>query len=75
MSLFQIRQLAEELPPLESGKRSLVLADDAKTKVILFAFAAEAGLAEHTAPLPALIQIIAGETDLTVGEQAVSGNP
>lgn len=75
MSPFQIRQIAEELLPPESGKRSIVLTDDAKTKVILFSFAAGAGLAEHTALFPALIQIIAGEAELTLGEQAVPGRP
>jgi len=40
MTRFLIRQLAEELQPPESGKQSVVLADDANTKVVLFAFAA-----------------------------------
>jgi len=75
MSQFQIRQLADELPPPEAGKQSVVLTDDAKTRAILFSFAAGAGLAEHTAPFPALIQIIAGEADLTIDEQAVPGRP
>jgi hypothetical protein len=37
---FQIRQLADELPPPESGKQSIVLTDDNNEKVVLFAFAA-----------------------------------
>lgn len=72
---FQIRQLADELQPPESGKQSIVLADDANAKVVLFAFAAGDGLAEHVAPLPAIIQIIKGEASLTVGEEAVVGKP
>ncbi|MEZ5943951.1 MAG: hypothetical protein R3C18_21350 [Planctomycetaceae bacterium] len=55
------RQLADELQPSESGKQSIVLADDANAKVVLFAFAAGDGLVEHVAPLPAIIQIIKGE--------------
>jgi len=39
--MFQIRQLLDELQPPESGKQSIVLLDDANTKVVLFAFAAE----------------------------------
>jgi|GEM_PF-2123163 len=39
--VFQIRQLLDELQPPESGKQSSVVVDDANTKVILFAFAAE----------------------------------
>ena len=72
---FQIRQLADELPPPESGKQSIVLTDAANSKVVLFAFAAGDGLAEHVAPLPAIIQIIKGEASLTVGEETVVGKP
>jgi len=72
---FQIRQLADELQPPESGKQSVVLTDNDNTKVVLFAFAAGDGLKEHVAPLPAIIQIIEGEAELTVGEVAVAGKP
>lgn len=71
----QIRQLANELQLPDSGKQSIVLADDANTKVVLFAFATGDGLAEHVAPLPAIIQIIKGEAALTVGDQTVAGKP
>jgi len=74
-SEYQIRQLANELRPPESGKQSIVLADDDNAKVVLFAFAAGDGLKEHVAPLPAIIQIINGEAELTVGEEAVAGKP
>ena len=70
---FQIRQLADELQPPETGKLSIVLTDDCNTKVVLFAFAAGDGLAEHVAPLPAIIQIVKGEASLTVGEESVAG--
>ena len=72
---FQIRQLADELKPPELGKRSIVLADDDNAKVALFAFAAGDGLKEHVSPLPAIIQIIKGEAELTVGEESVEGKP
>lgn len=72
---FQIRQLSDELQPPESGKQSIVLAEDVNTKVVLFAFAAGDGLAEHVAPLAAIIQIIKGEAALTVGEESVAGKP
>ena len=72
---FQIRQLADEIQPPESGKQNVVLTDDDNTKVVLFAFAAGDGLKEHVAPLPAIIQIIKGEAELTVGEEAVAGKP
>lgn len=75
MTETRILQLADELPPPESGRLSKVLVDDDLVKVVLFAFAAGAGLAEHTAPASAIIQILRGEATLTVGEQAVSGKP
>jgi quercetin dioxygenase-like cupin family protein len=72
---FQIRQLADEIQPPASGKQSIVLADDENAKVVLFAFAGGDGLAEHVAPLPAIIQIIKGEATLTVAEESVTGKP
>ena len=70
---FHIRQLADEIQPPESGKQSIALLDDANTKVVLFAFAAGSGLTEHVAPLPAIIQIIKGESTMTVGNESVAG--
>ena len=72
---YQIRQLANELQPPDSGKQSAVLLDDAHTKVVLFAFAAGHGLTEHIAPFPAIIQIITGEAEMTVGQESVAGKP
>lgn len=72
---YQIRQLIEELAPPAFGKQSVIVADDEHAKVVLFAFAAGGGLAEHVAPLPAIIQIIQGEAKLTVGEEEVAGLP
>jgi quercetin dioxygenase-like cupin family protein len=70
---FQIRQLIDEIQPPESGKQSIVILDDAKTKVVLFAFAAGSGMTEHIAPFLAIIQIIKGEAALTVGNESVAG--
>jgi quercetin dioxygenase-like cupin family protein len=75
MTNYKIHQLLDELQPPESGKKSIVVTDYDNAKVVLFAFAAGAGLAEHVAPLPAIIQIIQGEAEMTVGDQAVEGKP
>ncbi len=72
---FQIRDLADALRPPLAGKQSLVLCDDEHAKSVLFAFATDEGLKEHVAPFPATIQIIQGNADLTVGDQAVSAKP
>lgn len=71
---YQIRQLLDDLPPPVSGKKSVIVADDGNMKVVLFAFAAGAGIAEHVAPLPAIIQIIRGEAQLSVGNDQFTGN-
>lgn len=75
MTQYRVRELADELRPRESGKQSVVLADDANAKVVLFVFAAGDNLKEHVAPLPTIIQIINGEADLTLGEEAMAGKP
>lgn len=72
---YLIKQLADELAIPESGKQSIVLNDNPKTKVILFSFAAGAGLTEHIAPFDATIQIISGRVTLTVGDEFVGGKP
>jgi len=70
-----IKQLADEISFPESGKQSVVLLDNSKTKVVLFTFAAGGGLAEHVAPFDATIQIIAGMAALNVGDESVEGKP
>lgn len=74
-SNYLMKQLAEELSPPASGKQSVVLNDNTKTKVVLFAFAAGAGLSEHVAPFDATIQIISGTASLTVSKESVNGKP
>lgn len=74
-SEFLVKQLSDELRIPESGKQSVVLLDNAKTKVILFSFAAGGGLAEHVAPFDATIQIVSGTANLTVGDESVKGKP
>ena len=53
----------------ESGKQSVVRTDNAKTKVILFSFAAGGGLTEDVAPLDATIQILLGTAMLTIRDE------
>ncbi len=72
---YLVKQLPDELATPGSGKQSVVLVDNSKTKVILFAFAAGAGLAEHVAPFDATIQIVSGMATLTVADEAVDGRP
>lgn len=72
-SQFQIHQLADKIKRPEFGNQSVVLLDDAHTKVMLWAFATGHGLTEHAAPFPAFLQIITGKARLTVGNESVAG--
>jgi len=61
-----------ETIPTESIVSRTIYKDD-KLKAIVFAFAPGQELSEHTASVPAIIQILEGECDLTVGGSAYSG--
>ena len=65
--------LANEVTPPADGTLSRTLHNDDNTKVVLFGFAAGEELSEHTASMPAILQIIKSEASLTVGEETVAG--
>ena len=71
----QVRHLIDEVPEADRGKQSHLLTDDDDAKVLLFAFAAGEGLAEHVAPLSAILLIISGTAGITVGDEAIEGRP
>lgn len=54
-----------EIPP--NGILSHTIHNDAHTKAILFGFAPGQELTAHTAPMPAIIQVLKGEASLTLG--------
>ena len=51
----------------DDGIHSRTLHNDHHCKVVLFAFAQGEELSEHTASMPAILQIITGEIRLTLG--------
>lgn len=51
----------------ESAVVSKTLIKKAKGTVTLFAFGADQGLSEHTAPFDAMVQILDGEVTVTLG--------
>ena len=53
--------------PTEHGIASRVLAKTAGGNVTLFAFDADQGLSEHSAPFDALVLVLEGEVTLTIG--------
>ena len=50
---------------------SRTLAENEAGTVTLFAFDAEQGLGEHSAPFDAIVQVLDGQAELTIGGEAV----
>ena len=67
--------LASLVTTTEQGIASRVLAKTGGGTVTLFAFDAGQGLSEHTAPFDALVLVLEGALDLTVGAQPVRAVP
>lgn len=59
------------ITPTPSGIASRVIARSAGGNVTLFAFDAGQELSEHTAPFDALVMVLQGAFDLTIGGQPV----
>jgi quercetin dioxygenase-like cupin family protein len=66
--------LAEVTIP-ENGILSRTLYNDERVKVLVFGFATGQELTAHTAPMPAIIQILQGEARLTLGGDTITGKP
>lgn len=63
----------DSLPKLvevpENGILSRTIQNDERSKVILFGFAPGQELTAHTAPMPAMIQILEGEATVKLGAE------
>jgi len=72
---------AEPLPlhdlvtPTPLGIASRILAKTSGGNLTLFAFDAGQGLTEHTSPFDALVMVLDGALDLTIGGKAVRAAP
>ena len=60
--------LIEEIPPDSIVSRTFF--EDDRLKAILFGFAAGQELSEHTSARPAILQILEGEANLTMGDDS-----
>ena len=69
----QLSQAINEIPHESIVSRTIYR--DPALKAILFAFAPGQELSEHTASVPAVIQIIEGECDVTLGKDAFVAGP
>jgi quercetin dioxygenase-like cupin family protein len=70
-----IPNLDEKVQIPENGITSVSLSSDDVYKNILFGFDAGQELSEHTASVPALIQILRGEADVALGEDRYEAGP
>jgi quercetin dioxygenase-like cupin family protein len=68
-------RLEDLISPTPHGIASRVLAKTGGGNLTLFAFDAGQGLSEHTAPFDALVLVVSGALNLTIGGQQVRAEP
>ena len=64
-----ISDLTKEAQPPVKGILSRTIFNDQKVKVVIFGFAQDEELSEHTASMPAILHILSGTATLTLGGQ------
>ncbi len=67
----QIGNLVEQAAPPADGIFSRTLFDDDQVKTVIFGFGQGEELSEHTASMPAILQLIQGKATLTLGKDTV----
>jgi quercetin dioxygenase-like cupin family protein len=70
-----IHDLLAEASIPKRGIHSQTLSDEGGVELVLFAFASGEKLSEHTAARPAIIHVLAGTGDMTVGGEALEAGP
>ena len=76
MSYTHILDLVKEVEPPADGILSRTVFQDDRVKAVLFCFAQDEELSEHTASMPAIMHVIQGAAQLTLGDdkhEAVAG--
>lgn len=68
-TIFQ--DLLAEAPVPARGILSQTLSNADDVELVLFAFAAGEQLSEHTSARPAIMHILSGEADMTVGAESI----
>jgi len=71
MNYTFVADLANEAEPPEDGILSRTIFNDECLKAVVFGFAEGSELTEHTASMPAVVQLIRGNAKLTLGDDAV----
>ncbi len=75
MPVTVFQDLPVEAPVPARGILSQTLSDEDGIELVLFAFAPGERLSEHTSARPAIIHVLSGEGDLTVGPEAHAAIP
>jgi quercetin dioxygenase-like cupin family protein len=70
-----VSDLFAEATPPSGGILSRTIFSDDQAKVVLFAFDTGQELSEHTAAVPAIVQILSGEGSITVGGDLHEARP
>jgi quercetin dioxygenase-like cupin family protein len=63
-----LADLLHEIEPPTDGTLSRTIYQDDRLKAVLFAFSAGQELSEHTASTPAIMHLLSGEAEVTLGE-------
>ncbi len=70
-----VADLIKEVEIPVNGILSRTLYNDDRLKVVIFGFATGQELTAHTAPMPAVIQILSGEARLKLGDDTIEAGP
>ena len=70
-----IADLVSEVDIPKDGTLSRVLFKDDNLRLVLFAFDTDQELTEHTASMPAIVQVISGRARLDLGEETITAIP
>ncbi|MEN8113520.1 MAG: cupin domain-containing protein [Actinomycetota bacterium] len=74
-SSIVLENLLEEVQIPDDGTLSRVVYSDERIRVVAFAFDTGQELTDHTAGVPAVVQVIDGRLRLTLGERTVEVGP
>jgi quercetin dioxygenase-like cupin family protein len=66
-----IPNILEAIAVPEKGILSHTVHNDTNVKIIVFGFAPGQELTAHTAPMPAMIQILRGDAEITLGDDSL----
>lgn len=70
-----VRDLREPISTPSDGIVSRAIHDDDGCRVVLFSFAPGQQLSDHTASMPAILEVVDGEADLSVAGEHIDGRP